>query len=331
METEQLNAHPTRIFESQVDQILARNLRTSRKFASAFARAALLKGSSSVLKVTSQANHRSSVGTIDLDIVLSGNRRLLIENKINAKYSVTDDGDQPSRYRRTAQSFRDHGIDCHTVLVAPHAYLRARGEACGFDRRISYEDLCDWLSGDDRSTLLAAIEQARAPYIGQAVEANTIFFAEYGELVASDYPSLILKKSPNADGGRPATSRSIYFDVPKTLTIYPCIPRPTMSIQCWEQAQPTPSVKIMLGKWAASHQRFPAPESLSKIGGYLRPAGQSLGIAIDTPLMIVERPFAEQIDAIRRGLDATVRLQNWWEANEETLRRWAQIASVTHS
>ncbi|MBZ9673797.1 PD-(D/E)XK nuclease family protein [Mesorhizobium sp. ES1-3] len=300
---------------------------TNSLFAVAFLEATLAPRASSVLEVTQQAGHIGSTGTIDLDVRLSGNRRLLIENKINAKYSVTDDGDQPSRYRKTADVYRGYGIACQTVLVAPSIYLKARGDVCGFDLKISYETLSDWLQGDDLALVLAATEQARTPYIGETVEANTMFFSQYAELVAREFPSLTMKKSPNADGGRPGTSRSIYFNVRKTLTMHPGVPRPRMSIQCWEQAQPSPSVKIMLGKWASLSERLPLPHSLADVGGYLRPANQSLGIAIDTPLMFVERALSEQLAAVRQGLDAAVRLQNWWKANESILRGWAQIAS----
>lgn len=315
-----------RIFETEIDAVITRNLKHNERFRRGVTVSTLGQEIDEVPNIKAQAAHVGSTGTIDLDIRLRGNRRLLLENKINAKYSVTVDGDQPSRYRKTAEAYRGYGVDCRTLLVAPNTYLRARGEACGFDLTLSYELMGDWLIGDDLAVVQAAIQQAETPYIGEMVEANTKFFRHYGELVQSDYPDLVLKRSPNADGARPATSRSIYFDVPRTLKVHQGVPRPSMSIQCWEQAQPSPSVKIMIGKWASLGRTLTVPADLAAIGGYLRPAAQSLGITVDTPLMEVDRPFWEQIDAVRYGLEAAVRLREWWNASAVDLLHWVEVA-----
>ncbi len=248
-----------RITEAMIDEIIARNLHGDLSFAAHFSQLTTGRPVSVAAQVKKQACHVGSSGTIDIDARWGNDLRFLIENKINARYSVAADGDQPSRYARTAETYRSYGVDCRTVLVAPETYLRARGDNCGFDATISYEVLARHLQGSDFALVLAAIEQAQTPYIGEMVEPNTQFFAAYETLVASDYPSLVLKRSPNPDGGRPATSRSIYFDVKRTLTLYPGVPRPRMSIQCWEQAQPTPSVKIMMGNWASLFDQLPTP------------------------------------------------------------------------
>ena len=104
------------------------------------------------------------------------------------------------------------------------------------------------------------------------------------------------------------------------------IPKPRMSLQCWDSGADFASVKIMIGNWGRSSNLFEAPQNLSDIGAYLRAAGQSLGIVIDTPRLDTQAPFSSQIGEITEGLEAALRLQDWWGANHGTLKSWARQA-----
>jgi len=136
-----------------------------------------------------------------------------------------------------------------------------------------------------------------------------------------------MKRDPNADGVRPDHSRTVYFDVPKTLRIHPDVLRPKMSLQCWDSSAPSASVKIMLTGQAHLAERLNAPRNLSDIGGYLRRAAGSLGIVIDTSRLDTQRPFADQADDVVEALEAAVRLQKWWNENADILRSWTQMVA----
>ena len=136
-----------------------------------------------------------------------------------------------------------------------------------------------------------------------------------------------MKSDPNADGVRPTYSRTIYFEVSKTLQMHSEAPRPKMSVQCRDSGAPSASAKIMLPRLAETTERIEAPRSLTDLGGYLRRAGGSLGIVIDTPRLDTQKPFADQADDVSEALEAALRLQRWWNGNEATLRSWQLTAS----
>jgi hypothetical protein len=47
---------------------------------------------------------------------------ILIENKIDAAYSVTREGHgQPQRYQKTVAEYRAQGVEAYSVLLAPDA------------------------------------------------------------------------------------------------------------------------------------------------------------------------------------------------------------------
>lgn len=137
-----------------------------------------------------------------------------------------------------------------------------------------------------------------------------------------------MKHDPNDAGVRPDASRTIYFDVPRTLRLHAGLPRPRMSLQCWDSAARSASVKIMLQDRAALSDRLSVPQSLSDIGGYVRSAGRSLGIVVDTPRLDTQRPFDEQADDIIEALEAALRLQGWWNENGDILLQWAQRSAL---
>lgn len=74
-------------------------------------------------------------------------------------------------------------------------------------------------------------------------------------------------------------------------------------------------------------QALAQDESLTDIGAYLRPAGQSLGVVIDTPRLDTQRCFATQVEDVAEGLEAALRLQGWWADSHSLLQSWSR--SVT--
>lgn len=68
--------------------------------------------------------------------------------------------------------------------------------------------------------------------------------------------------------------------------------------------------------------QVPEPSDLADIGGYLRPAGRSLGIVIDTLRLDTQLSFQDQWDDIVEALEAAIRLQGWWNNNSLVLAKW---------
>ena len=317
---------PCRIYERDTDALFLRFLRDGRENVAKFAQLAVGYRPTGMHDVKGQARHVSGSGSIDIVVRFRDGPVLLIENKIDAAYSVTREGHgQPQRYQASVTSLRGESAEAFSVLLAPAQYLAASRLAKLFDVRIAYEELRDLMTGDDLALLDASISQAAAPYEPVANLGAGAFFAGVRQLIVQHFPDLVMKRDPNADGVRPTDSRTVYFDVVRTLRIHYDVPRPRMSLQCWDSAACSASVKIMLPGYAKMVERLSVSQSLTDIGGYLRPAGRSLGIVVDTPRLDTQRPLDEQADDIVEALEAALRLQRWWDENVELLREWCKL------
>jgi hypothetical protein len=291
-----------------------------------FAELATGRRPTGAIEVKGQVRHATGTGSIDIVVRFRDGPILLIENKIDAAYSITREGHgQPQRYQRSVAAFREAGAEAFSLLLAPKSYLSGSRLADLFDARIAYEKLQDFAEGKDRALLEAAILQAEAPYEPVANAHAGEFFVEIRQLIAGHFPDLVMKHDPNDGGVRPDASRTIYFDVPRTLRLHAGVPRPRMSLQCWDSAARSASVKIMLPDGAALADRLSVPQSLADIGGYLRSAGRSLGIVVDTPRLDTQGPFDEQADDITEALEAALRLQRWWNENSDILLQWSEV------
>lgn len=317
--------HP-RIYERDTDALILRLLRERSAVVEVLAAGVSLRGPLNRLPtVRGQVRHVGQTGHIDIEVDIQGGPVLLVENKIDAAYSTTRKGHgQPQRYRASVEARRRGGREAHAILLAPARYIAGSRLADLFDARVPYEAFLDLVEGADRVLLSAAIQQAETPYEPAANTRTGDFFAAMRRLIVERYPALVMKRDPNADGIRPGRSRTVYFDVAKTLQRHPDAPKPSMSLQCWDSAARSASVKIMLRDCAGMAADLAVPRDLADIGGYLRPAGRSLGIVIDTPRLDTQRPFDEQADAVVEALEGALRLQAWWDANGATLRTWTR-------
>lgn len=313
----------TRIYERDTDALFANAFRANPAFAALFLS---MVGGGALVGVRQQTAHHGPGhrGSIDLELQRGDGSLLLVENKIDAAYSVTRAGDpQPDRYEASIMALRARGIGAASVLLAPQVYLTGNRQAHRFDHRIGYQALRPALVGADLALLNAAILQASAPYDPIPNPNSAAFFAEYKAFAHRHFPALAVKHNPNGNGVRPTESRTIYFDVPHTLRTWPKLPRPRMSLQCRDSAAPSASVKIMLGDWAMRAGAIPLPSGLEGIGGYLRPAGRSLGLVIDTPQLDTQQPFTTQVAEVEEGLEAAARLAGWWNHEGAALQAWA--------
>lgn len=317
----------SRVYERDTDALFLRILRDRPEIALALAELSTSHRPTSAPDISGQVRHAAGTGSIDIVVRFRDGPLLLIENKIDAAYSITRNGQgQPQRYQKSVATFRETGAEAVSVLLAPARYISSSRLADLFDARIAYEKLIDFVEDNDRALLDAAILQAAAPYEPVSNAHATEFFAAVRQLIAEHFPDLVMKHDPNDGGIRPDASRTIYFDVKRTLRLHVGVPRPRMSLQCWDSAEPSASVKIMLPDRAALAKRAIPPLSLADIGGYLRSAGRSLGIVIDTPRLDTQKPFDEQADNVVEALEAALRLQKWWNESSSVLREWEEVA-----
>lgn len=313
-----------RISEAQADLAITRLLQ-----ASTVAQRRLLAAigpdfaGASVIEIGRQRRHAVDTGSIDLVMHLSNGWQLLVENKIDAGWSVTRDGQaQPLRYGRTISALEAQGHKVMSVVVAPRTYLEASRHASAFQRRVTYEQLI----GDERSAeadlLRAAILQAETPYEAVPNALSGDFFVSYADLIVRDYPGLVLKRNPNGGGTRPTGSRTFYFEAKRMLRSHPGLTLPKISVQAWDSNALTASAKLMIADWGIHAAKASPPASLRDIGGYLRPAGRSLGLTVDTPRLETQRLFTGQENAVRAGLEAIARLSDWWNVSGMDMLDW---------
>ena len=140
-----------RIYERDTDRLFIAALRRDPAIGAEF-----LKGigpsPSPVTLVKAQTRHVGSTGTIDIDITYGDGTRLMVENKIDAGYSITRIGeDQPTRYHRTIVAYRSQGSDAYSLLLAPAGYLASNRATAAFDSNASYESFLGLFDGEDRT------------------------------------------------------------------------------------------------------------------------------------------------------------------------------------
>jgi hypothetical protein len=307
-----------RIRESRVDALFAKHL-LRPSFCSGFLAPTGLTGV--CVQITPQRAHPAGGGTIDLWLRLSTGLVILLENKIDAAWSVTGAGeDQPYRYRASVEKLALLGTQAKSLLLAPNVYLRSSKMAGSFDLNVAYEDCLALLEGEDKELLSAAIVQASQPYEPEPDQPTSDFFASFRAHASQYWPDLVLKREPNGNGVRPTGSHTVYFDVAKTLRPKLHLPKPRMSLQAWDSGASSASVKIMIGGLADAASNIRPPESLNAIGGYFRAAGGSLGIVIDTPRLDPRMTFAAQLQQVDTGLGRGQMLKDWWDAHASEVR-----------
>lgn len=322
-----MNHFTPHVTEAEIDGGLQRLFMTNSATLLRFIDQVFAAPNCRVQSVTQQQRHFICSGSIDLDVNLSNGERLLVENKIDAGWSVTRSGEwQPDRYRGSVQYLRSIGCKARSVLIAPQMYLSSSKQASKFDVHVSYEAIAPMLTGTDLTLMLRAIKQAETPYEPVPNEQTGDFFSSYAQLVQNEFPALRLKVNPNGAGTRPSGSRTFYFDAKQMLSSYTDIPRPRISVQALDSGAATASAKFMIGGWGLLVGKCPEPSSLSAIGAYMRPAGRSLGLVVDTPFLDTQGPFTQQIEAVREGLSAIGRLSVWWRENGSELAVWFKSA-----
>lgn len=324
------------VTESELDGVIERLLLTDREVAAMLLDAAALEAGFDRVTITRQVRHVGASGTADLVVRYwlgsACTAMLLVENKIDAGFTP----DQPARYAISRDAQRTVVPVVATVLLAPAIYLAGSRLASGFDAAVSYERLLPFATGRDGELIAVAIERAESPYEPVPVAAVMDFFSGYAGLARNAAPDLVLKRNPNSAGARPEASRTIYFDAQRSgFAGYGFLlkeGRPAslrVSHQCWDSSAPNPSVKAMLDGWAR-HLPIASPvlaPALRGSGIYLRPAGRSLALVLDTGRLDNMRAVAGQEAVILDALSKLQRLREAWNGLEEPLRRAAALVT----
>jgi hypothetical protein len=131
----------TRIYERQTDALFATAFSRNPDFVRLFLTAIDGAPDNGVARVALQTPHQGPGhrGSIDLELTRADGSVLLVENKIDAGYSVTRTGDpQPDRYRASIAALRGRGMRADSVLLAPAVYLTGTRHAGAFDHQVSY-------------------------------------------------------------------------------------------------------------------------------------------------------------------------------------------------
>lgn len=312
-----MSQHCSRIYEYQIDAEIVAALKNPISAANILAR--LGCDGATVSNVLSQAPHTGSSGTIDVVAVLSDGTHLLIENKIDAAYSLNRDQlTQPERYRKSTGQLNANGTPAVAVLIAPERYLASTRLLADFDRSLSYEALAELLAKDARALVIEAARQAALPYEPVPSEANIRTFEAIYRLQEARFPELVLK----GNRVRPRESVTIYVDVLKTLRAYPGVPKPSMSVQLRQTG-----AKIMLPRLALAAEHLEPSQSMAAMGASFSRAGRSLGIRLPTDQIDVDQPFEKQADAAHRALEALDTLRHWWNSHPAEVQAIADQAN----
>src|SRR3712207_2037969 len=100
-----------RVYERDTDALFLRFLRSHPELALTLAELTTGKRPHGTPEAKGQVRHAVGTGSIDIVVRFSGGPVLLIENKIDAAYSITREGDgQPQRYQRSVATYRAVGV-----------------------------------------------------------------------------------------------------------------------------------------------------------------------------------------------------------------------------
>lgn len=256
------------------------------------------------------------------DDVTAGPFLVLIENKVDAVFQPG----QAARYRMAAAQAEKPGkyAVARTLLVAPAQYIESRPEAAEFDGGVSYEAIerhfRDRAASErtemgercaHRAALVAlAISKARRDDPPVPNDRISDFWKKYYEFMRAEAPSLRMNRRAVQGSG------STWIRFSGTLDHHPPLPRAFLIHKL-----PHERVHLEFPGWAG---RLGQLEGAIAATGFdesmsARPAGKSAAITIEVPVVDALKPFDEQVNDVRKGLQAAVVLQTWWNENWKLL------------
>lgn len=275
---------------------------------------------------TSRGNSSSGETDVELHVIDKSDKKiiLLLENKIDAGFQAS----QPTRYKTEVENILKNGSAeyCYSVLLAPKDYLTTVEGVSLFDIVVSYDEIINYfisrsktLSKSSRELsdrynyrkdiFVQAVGKQRRGYVPEADEAVTAFWAEYYEYANKHAPSL------NMDLPGPKPSQSDFINFNRAIQrIYP-LPRCTIKHKLNHAL-----VDLEIDGWGKYIQDVsPKLEKSLDTDMRIRKAAKSLAITIDVKAITVSSPFKEQVDLVALGLNASLRMQEWYRIRKNEL------------
>ena len=184
-----------------------------------------------------------------------------------------------------------------------HIEAREAANAAGYQFRVSYEDIAEWMSANlppgrrtefKRNLLVSAIEQQRRGYAPKFDLVMTRFYQEYWELAESLFPELRLPPVK----GRPAGATWMQFrpaGLPKGCDLVHKAPEGYVDLQFARQGQRIAELEQINAAMLRDGLKF-------------APATKSAALRIEVPTMNLREDFSPQRDAAITALKAAYKL-----------------------
>lgn len=295
------------VCERDVDLLLLEEFLVSPAFVEWFLGRIGVQGSVTLVDVKKSVS--SDQGESDLALeALVGETRLmvLIEDKVDAPLQP----DQAARYQVRAGLYKakGRGFTAKTVLVAPEIYLKDAPSNAGFDARVNLEFVLQWFEDAARleprvrykcALLRGAIDRGHGGWQRKGDEAATKFWDEYSQLATSMAPKLGMSLP---DHEIPAGSHIIEFSpsgLPKGVQLFHKLGPGHVDLQFNGLRE---DLNLLRERFAGRLEE----------GMSIRAAGQSAVVRIRVHRINTGAPFEESRSAAERGLDAAVRLLEWY-------------------
>lgn len=285
------------VAERDIDLLLMEEFHVTPSFATWFASLADVSPSASFDGAWHSLNDEDGETDLLLRVRCGGSRvAILIENKVGAPPQDEQDIRYHVRGQRSLEAGRyDRFV---TALCAPQVYLDGTPATTAYEKLIPYEAIRDWFAEftDARSCwrraiMDEAIEQGRRGYTMKVHAGRTAFHFAYWTLLQERYPEFIMAK-PGPKGPKSSWMRFKETSFPRGVTLNHKNDQGCMDLE-------------FAGKTAGELLARRSPEWPE--GAQIRPTKKSAVVRFPVPVCNMDRPLAQQIDAVETAL-ASARL-----------------------
>jgi hypothetical protein len=296
------------VCERDIDLLLLEEFQAESGFTDWFVQWFFGDDSGLVACIAAKKSVTQSTGESDLEVDLAGAdgsvTRMMIENKVGAGLQPQ----QAERYRQRGEGYMRNGV-CSaywTTIAAPRRYFGSETSNKGFNFRLDYEDLVEWFQeakhlGNRRDykimLLQSAIEKGTLGYQPVEDAAATQFWHLYWETSRSIASVLELKEP----GGKPPRSGRAHYlppDLPAGTKILHKLRRSVVDLQ----------LRGLGPRTNAMHERL---QALLEPDMSVTRTSKSAVVRLAVPKIEPQMPFEPQVEDVRTGIEAALRLYEW--------------------
>jgi hypothetical protein len=256
---------------------------------------------------------------------------ILIENKIDAEFQEL----QAHRYKARADDFVKNECcgKCVCVLIAPGEYVESSEQADVFDAVVTYENLIAFFErvpegstpelearrNHRREVLEQALNRYRRGWVLRRNEAVTRTWQFYYQRAVNQAPGLEMRKT----GPKPSDSNWIILRAGSTIG---SVPHCEIVHKLHDG-----SVELHIRSWGRwRHLAEPLLQPMLGSDMEVRTAKKSLSVKLTVPSVNAHEPPEPQVIAIDAGLNAALRIKDWYHRNRSALQECAKaIASAS--